>query len=650
MPVKIVTQLLGRIQYYDTLGWHAVTGVIPYKHKVASWTHPVWKHNAGAGVDVLAWVGGKGKEDGHAGSGMQAKYSIDNGVTWPDLTLTTDSTTGDRAFAANAVVLTTSHLIYFTHGYYNTEVTPRHRVISRVFNMATLVLDATISILPIVDYFFYTDTDNPDTTRESDIAQLIQFPVAGSTTRVLAVTELGTVNFLWVNRGTISSTSYNTISGVKPATLPIHGQFSYAMPAAAADGLFHCISIYGDGKATGTVKWVHFTVTDQNGNGELMVNTDTNLFPGKVYDVIPDGLNLTGGAVSCFYDRDASLIHVWMKNGTAINNSIYYRQIDVSLANFNTYGEFRMSDVNLVMIDEDVDHRTWAIHGGAQDGKIYLVLHRDDESTIQVYRKRSNADWRLVDHIVGPGFEELGIAWLVVDYDTPTGDVFVATDSPDTFLDTLEATVNAGLHDLVIEQGALKSELVTWLDEDGTVHDLTSYGAKLSAKVGYDDASPLFILDSPNQLVITAVDGQIEIRMTESDTDGLTFSRGIYDLLVYPPLTGTQYLIEAVTDFTSAAINDDSGSSRGAITLTGGTFVTTDFPVGAVVHIYNAEDAINEGVFTVYSITSTIMTLTEVLGVDNATDTTIKIQRLDADNVVRLIEGNVFLSRTVTTA
>lgn len=218
-------------------------------------------------------------------------------------------------------------------------------------------------------------------------------------------------------------------------------------------------------------------------------------------------------------------------------------------------------------------------------------------------------------------------------------------------LSSLGTLVNAGRYDIIIEQGAVNVEHIKWLNEDGDPHDLTDYAAKLQARVLQRDNEVLFDLSTPNQIVLTPSTGDIVITLTESESEELDFDLGVYDLLLYPkPVVPVNSLAQAGTDFTSAAMVADNGSGRGVVTLTGGTFPFSALN-GEVVHIYDTENNdTNGGVYIVHSFTSTVLTLTTPMAADNVPDTTVKIQLLDSDNVVRLVEGNVYLHRRVTEA
>ncbi len=79
-------------------------------------------------------------------------------------------------------------------------------------------------------------------------------------------------------------------------------------------------------------------------------------------------------------------------------------------------------------------------------------------------------------------------------------------------------------------------------------------------------------------------------------------------------------------DFTSLAIDADNGSGRAVLTAASGTPFNT-WEAGDTIIIWNAEDTGNNGVYVIYSVTSTVLTLTTALAQDNAEDTSIEIDR-----------------------
>lgn len=259
--------------------------------------------------------------------------------------------------------------------------------------------------------------------------------------------------------------------------------------------------------------------------------------------------------------------------------------------------------------------------------------------------------------------------------ETPGGDVFfVATVSgtllpniPGKFrtaefeqtLQDLEVTVNAGFYNLIIEQGAYNSELITWLDEDGNPHDLTAWAAKMSVRVLQRDNEVVLTVTSPGTGITSVVPyscidineaaGQIELKLLEAETTPLDFDAGVYDLLLYPPATGDN-LHEAGIDFTYAIVDASNDDGRAEINIVGGDFSST-LLAGDAILIYGTENSgINDGVYTVVSQSSNQLVLSTPMRADNSQDTTIKMQYLNKNEAVRLVEGNCYLHRRVTEA
>lgn len=207
-------------------------------------------------------------------------------------------------------------------------------------------------------------------------------------------------------------------------------------------------------------------------------------------------------------------------------------------------------------------------------------------------------------------------------------------------LTQLEPIMTAAKHNIVIEQGQLSSERFIWLDEAGEIVSILSYAGLLLGKTVAGDSATVVKLSSPHHLQIVGAEGEITMKVPGDVSDGYDFDLLQYTLSLFPPsgsaLTSANY--------TSIAVNDNAGSSRGTLTASAGT-PFSGISAGDWIHIYSAENAENDGVFQVYSATSTVLTLTEVLGIDNAADTAMTIQLLDAANAVRLVEGNMFLHR-----
>lgn len=88
--------------------------------------------------------------------------------------------------------------------------------------------------------------------------------------------------------------------------------------------------------------------------------------------------------------------------------------------------------------------------------------------------------------------------------------------------------------------------------------------------------------------------------------------------------------------YTSAALVQDNGAGRGTITADGGT-PYAGLVAGENIQLSGCEDAANNGIYTVYSATDTVITLTTTLPVANIADTSITILTVfNWDNVVKI--------------
>lgn len=88
---------------------------------------------------------------------------------------------------------------------------------------------------------------------------------------------------------------------------------------------------------------------------------------------------------------------------------------------------------------------------------------------------------------------------------------------------------------LKIDQGATFRKLVTWKvgPPPGTVVDLTGCAARMHARAKISDADTLLDLTSANGgLVMGGTAGTVEIKLTATQTEAITWSSAVYDLEV----------------------------------------------------------------------------------------------------------------------
>jgi hypothetical protein len=88
----------------------------------------------------------------------------------------------------------------------------------------------------------------------------------------------------------------------------------------------------------------------------------------------------------------------------------------------------------------------------------------------------------------------------------------------------------ATTYDLLIEQGATYSQVITYKD-NGVAVNLTGYTARMQVRATLESASTLVELTTANsRIALGGAAGTITLTISATDTAGLTAGRGVYDL------------------------------------------------------------------------------------------------------------------------
>ena len=88
----------------------------------------------------------------------------------------------------------------------------------------------------------------------------------------------------------------------------------------------------------------------------------------------------------------------------------------------------------------------------------------------------------------------------------------------------------ATTYDLLIEQGATFSQLVTY-KESGVAVNLTGYTARMQVRSTLESAEALIELTTANgRIALGGAAGTITLTISATDTAALTAGRGVYDL------------------------------------------------------------------------------------------------------------------------
>jgi hypothetical protein len=88
----------------------------------------------------------------------------------------------------------------------------------------------------------------------------------------------------------------------------------------------------------------------------------------------------------------------------------------------------------------------------------------------------------------------------------------------------------ATTYDLLIEQGATFSQVITYKD-NGVAVNLTGYTARMQVRATLESASTLVELTTANsRIALGGTAGTISLTIAAADTAALTAGRGVYDL------------------------------------------------------------------------------------------------------------------------
>ena len=101
-----------------------------------------------------------------------------------------------------------------------------------------------------------------------------------------------------------------------------------------------------------------------------------------------------------------------------------------------------------------------------------------------------------------------------------------------------------------IEKGATYTHTLTWKDSTNTPINLTGCTAKLQARPDASSAIVLVELSTTNnRIVITPLEGKIQLYISDEDTTTIQGLGGVYDLEIYHPNGYTTRLLEGKWSF-----------------------------------------------------------------------------------------------------
>lgn len=89
----------------------------------------------------------------------------------------------------------------------------------------------------------------------------------------------------------------------------------------------------------------------------------------------------------------------------------------------------------------------------------------------------------------------------------------------------------AGRYNIIIEQGATFSRVLTWRDAQGALIDLSGYTARMQARAGHTAQSVLVSLTTENgRIALGGAAGTVTLTIAAADTALLPSGSYVYDL------------------------------------------------------------------------------------------------------------------------
>lgn len=97
-----------------------------------------------------------------------------------------------------------------------------------------------------------------------------------------------------------------------------------------------------------------------------------------------------------------------------------------------------------------------------------------------------------------------------------------------------------GLHNIIADQGATFSQVVTWKDSARTVINTTGYTARMHVRETADSNTTVLVLTTENDRIsVDGANGIFELTVSASDMANVTADKYVYDLEIVAPVSGT---------------------------------------------------------------------------------------------------------------
>lgn len=109
----------------------------------------------------------------------------------------------------------------------------------------------------------------------------------------------------------------------------------------------------------------------------------------------------------------------------------------------------------------------------------------------------------------------------------------------------------AATRDLIIDKGDYYEKSFIWQDSNRQPYDLTGYTARMQCRKTYKNTTKILDLTTENGgLAITALEGKIEIIISDTITSAITDQMGVYDLELVDASGNPKKFIRGTIKFT----------------------------------------------------------------------------------------------------
>lgn len=103
----------------------------------------------------------------------------------------------------------------------------------------------------------------------------------------------------------------------------------------------------------------------------------------------------------------------------------------------------------------------------------------------------------------------------------------------------------AGIYNIVADQGATLSRVITWRDSARNPYNLTGYTARMHVRSTVESASTIIELTTTNgRITLGGATGQITLTVSAADMVSLTPGKHVYDLEIVSPSGTVSRLVQ----------------------------------------------------------------------------------------------------------